>query len=246
MRTRILAAIIAFGCHSVRIAGNIVDQARLAKGGSDSFAVGIAADLGYGQLDVTENTVDRMSKETQPREDPEALAGSIALFVEDLPAREPPKIVDTGSTRFVVTTNLIYAYAIDLRSRSTTSVRGNKLDGAGDNPAVVVGFVGEERVPEDSRFGPLTFAENFCDLDGRGAKPDSRPVAVSLRAAALVLPDNQIRSTWDGDGLAVRAAVGLIGDQPAVTATGNITDGEILVNWVQLQPPWQPLNIRLS
>ena len=110
-----------------------------------------------------------------------------------------------------------------------------------------------ERLPERVAIGrerlgrPLTFAENFCDLDGRGVDPGSQPVAVSLAAAALVLPDNQIRSTWDADGLAVRAAVAFIGDQqPAVTATGNITDGEIIVNWQPLQPPWQPLNIRLS
>ena len=113
----------------MRIVGNLVDQGRLSQAGT--FTVGIASNLGYGQLDVTENTVDRMSKETHPRADPKDLAGSIALLVEDLPGRVPPKIVDTGSTRFVVTTNAIYAYAVNVRSRSTTSVRGNKLNGAG-------------------------------------------------------------------------------------------------------------------
>jgi hypothetical protein len=246
MRTRILAAIVAFGCYSVRVAGNLVDQGRLGRGLA-AFAVGIASDLGYGQLDVAENTVDRVSRETQPRDDPDNLAGSIALLVENLPGQEPPMIVDTGSTRFLVTTTAIYAHAINVRSRSTTSVRGNKLDGAGDNPAVIVGFVAEKPDGDYSRFGPLAFAENFCDLDGRGAHPAIRPVAVSLAAAALVMPDNQIRSTWGGDGLAVSAAVGPAADQqPAVTATGNITDGEIFVNGQLLLAPWAPLNVRLS
>ena len=123
-----------------------------------------------------------MSPETQPIGDPADLAGSIALFVEDLPGPASPKIVDSGATRYVVTTNAIYAYAISVRSPSATSVRGNRLNGAGDIPAVVVGFVGEKPNRDYSRFGPLTFAENFCDLDGRGMQPDSQPVAVSLAA----------------------------------------------------------------
>jgi hypothetical protein len=245
MRTRILAAIIAFGCHSIRIAGNVVDQARLARQ-IGSLAVGIASDLGYRQLDVTENTVDRMSKETQPRDDPGDLAGSIALLVEDLPGSEPPMIVDTRATRFIVTTTAIYARAIKRRSRGTTSVRGNKLEGAGDNPAVVIGLVDEEYNVDLSRFGPLTFAENFCELDADGTELVGTPAAVTLAAQAAVLPDNQVRSTWDGRGVAVRAAVDLIKEIPAVTATGNITDGDIEVDGQPLQPPWQPLNIRLS
>ncbi|MCI0346827.1 MAG: hypothetical protein L0221_15510 [Chloroflexi bacterium] len=245
MRTRFLAAIIAFGCHSIRIAGNLVDQARMANR-LGSFAIGIASDLGFTQLDVTENTVDQMSKETQPRDDPQNLAGSIALLVEDIPGDDSPMLVDSGATRFLVTTNAIYAHAINLRSRSTTSVRGNKLNGAGDNPAVVVGLVNEKLDRDISSFGPLTFAENFCELDGRGIQPTSRPVAVTLAAQALALPDNQVRQPWGGDGLAVRALVGFAGHDLAVTATGNITDGDIEVNGPVLQPPWQPLNIRLS
>jgi len=246
MRTRFLAAIIAFGCHSIRIVGNIVDQARLAAAGPDTFTIGIATDLGYGQLDVTENTVDRMSKETQPRTDPQDLASSIALLVENIPGDESPMLVDTGATQFLVTTTGIFLHAISRGSRSTTSVRGNKLNAAGAYPAVVIGFVNDDYDIDISRFGPLTFAENFCEL----AVQESRlgqPAAVTLAAQALVLPDNQVRQDWGDKAVAVRAKVPMIDDRrPALTATGNITDGDIVVNGPPLQPPWQDLNIRLS
>jgi len=248
MRTQILAAIIAFSCRVIRIAGNVVDQARPARS-PRAFAAGIASDVGFRQLDVTENSVDRISNETQPRSDETALGSAIALYVNDFPDRRRPIIVDTGSTRYEVTNTRILARAISVRSRGTASVRGNKLNGAGAAPAVVFGVVGEgEESGRVSPFGPLTFAENFCELGGRMKPEDgSRPVAVMLTASALVLPDNQVRSSWEGDGIAVRAGVGLIDDHlSAVTATGNITDGEIRVNGVALQPPWQPLNIRLS
>lgn len=245
MRTRFLAAIIAFGCHSLRIVGNIVDQARLAAR-PDTFAIGIASDLGYGQLDVAENTVDRMSKETQPRKDPQDLASSIALLVENIPGDASPMLVDTGATQYLVTTNGIFAYAINRRSRSTTSVRGNKLNAAGAYPAVVIGFVDEKYDIDISRFGPLTFAENFCELAVQES-PLGQPAAVTLATQALVLPDNQVRQDAGDKAVAVRAKVPMIDDRrAAVTATGNITDGDIVVNGPPLPVPWRPLNIRLS
>jgi hypothetical protein len=246
MNTRWLAAIIAFGCHSLRIVGNLVDQARLARRSGD-FAIGIGADLGFRQLDVAENTVDRLSAETQRGRDQEPLADSIALLVEDLPEpRAAPMVVETETTRYYVTGTAIYGRAITGKSRSTTSVRGNKLNGAGAFPAVVIGLVNEKYDIDISRFGPLTFAENFCELDVQES-PLGQPAAVTLAAQALVLPDNQVRQGWGDKAVAVRAKVPMLDDRrAAVTATGNITDGDIVVNGPVLQPPWQDLNIRLS
>jgi hypothetical protein len=246
MRTRFLAAIIAFGCHSIRIVGNVVDQARLAAVRPEVFTIGIASDLGYGQLDVTENTVDRMSKETQPPPDAQDLGSSIALLVENLPGDKAPMLVDTGAVKFLVTTTSIVAFAIGRRSRSTTAVRGNKLNAAGAYPAAAIGLVDSAYRIDISRFGPLTFAENFCELAVQES-PLGQPAAVTLAAQALVLPDNQVRQDRGDDAVAVRAKVPTAGHQPApVTATGNITDGDIVVNGPPLPAPWQPLNIRLS
>ena len=246
MRTRFLAAIIAFGCHSIRIVGNVVDQARLAAAGPRIYTVGIAAELGYGQLDVTENTVDRMSKETQPRGDEQDPGSSIALLVTNIRREEAPMLIDTGAVKFLVTTTNILAYAISRRSRSTTAVRGNKLNAAGAYPAVAIGFVTDKYDLDISRFGPLTFAENFCELAVQES-PLGQPAAVTLAAQALVLPDNQVRQDWGDHAVAVRAKVPMLDDiRAAVTATGNITDGDIVVNGPPLPAPWQPLNIRLS
>ena len=247
MRTRFLAAIIAFGCHSIRIVGNVVDQARLAAAGPRIYTVGIAAELGYGQLDVTENTVDRMSKETQPRGDEQDPGSSIALLVTNIRREEAPMLIDTGAVKFLVTTTNILAYAISRRSRSTTAVRGNKLNAAGAYPAAAIGLVDGAYEIDISRFGPLTFAENFCELAVEGAALGGPAAAVTIAAQALVLPDNQVRQDRGDHAVAVRAKVPMLDDiRAAVTATGNITDGDIVVNGPPLPAPWQPLNIRLS
>jgi hypothetical protein len=235
MILRWLAAILALGCRSLRISGNTVDQARLTRDGG-GIGIGIASDLTFGQVDVTENVVRRLSDETQSGEDPSTLGQSIALAIGDPSIRDMPMLVKTETSYLIVFSHEIFEFKIPIPRPLTTSVRGNTLDGAGASGAAVIGPV-----------GPLTFAENFCNLDGEGVDiGSSTPAVVVASAETLVLPDNQIRSTFGEGGLAVDATVDELSEEPLVTATGNITDGEIRVNSQPLKSPWQPLNIRLS
>ena len=56
MIRRWLAALLAMGCRSIRIAGNVVEEVLLLED-SPYVAVGIASDAGFERIDVLDNAV---------------------------------------------------------------------------------------------------------------------------------------------------------------------------------------------
>ena len=63
-----------------------------------------------------------------------------------------------------------------------------------------------------------------------------------------MLSGNQVVGPRNDAQIAVAADVAgnTITGEPAITALGNITAGEIRLNGGPLPPPWVPLNIRTS
>jgi hypothetical protein len=79
----------------------------------------------------------------------------------------------------------------------------------------------------------IQFGDNRCDFTGRVE-------AVTLESAAAVVSSNIVRG-GGGTSLLVKAPV------ERVTAMGNATTGNIVVNQTALEStPWAPFNVRLS
>jgi hypothetical protein len=124
------------------------------------------------------------------------------------------------------------------RPRLVTAVRGNRLDATGDGRTALV-----------ATKGSTTFAENHCTLvPAAPGAPAAALVAVELAVDTLVLSGNQVVAPRNDKSIAVNANVAgaTVTGQPAITALGNITSGQIVVNGGALPAPWAPLNVRTS
>lgn len=235
MIRRWLAALLAIGCRSVRIAGNVVDQVRLIEG-SGYLAVGIASNLGFARLDVLDNSVVPAPGKADPAGGQATeLDVSVGLLISEVPGED--LLFEIDEKVYLVSTTQVLQWWPS-RPSLVTAVRGNRLDATGDGRTAIV-----------STKGSCTFAENHCTLlPGVPGSPGSAPIAVELAVDTLVLSGNQVAGPRNDAAIAVDANVagGTITGEPAITALGNITSGQIRVNGGPLQVPWAPLNIRTS
>jgi hypothetical protein len=235
MIRRWLAALLAMGCRSVRVAGNMVDQVSLLQE-NGYLAIGIASDLGFERLDVLDNAVVPVAGQRDAAGGPASvLADSVGLLIGDVPGDR--SLFAVNEKTYLVTTHEIIQWS-PVRPSLVTAVRGNRLDAIGGGEAALV-----------ATNGSCTFAENHCTLlAAAGGTPGNAPIAVALAVGTLVLSANQVVAPRADRAAAVDAKVtgATITGTPAITAVGNITGGEIRLNGGALPAPWAPLNIRTS
>lgn len=235
MIRRWLAALLALGCRSVRIAGNVVDQVRLGEG-NPYLAVGIASNLGFDRLDVLDNSVVPAPGKADPAGGLTTdLDVSIGLLISEVPGEDQLFVVD--EKLYLVSTTHVTQLSPS-GPRLVTAVRGNRLDATGDGRTALV-----------ATKGSTTFADNHCtQVPATPGAPGVALVAVELAVDTLVLSGNQVVAPRSDKSVAVDASVagGTITGQPAITAIGNITSGQIRVNGGPLGAPWAPLNVRTS
>jgi hypothetical protein len=216
------AGIQTLACPAVRIAGNVVEEIGPIEARGPSF--GIAAAEPFGRLDIVDNTVRPNVKQT--------MSEWYALHINDGSMKPKSYSFPVGLNHYLVHGLGIHVLAVD--GGGSLAVRGNHLDAAGPVAAVHV---------ETS--SSCTFADNWCRLIAAPKRP-----VVELAQPILVLTSNQVRQQLGRKNPAIDAT-NIAGALPnpaglALTALGNITDGQILVNTQPLLPPWAGLNVRLT
>lgn len=234
MIRRWLAGLLALGCRSIRIAGNVVEEVLLLDD-SPYVAVGIASDVGFERIDVLDNAVIPEPGELNADGTPTGLTESVGLLIGEMPGEQ--SLFTIGDKVYMISAVAIHAWW-PARSDRVAAVRGNRLDAVGDGPAAFV-----------ATNGSCTFAENHCTLVGPGAgSPGGSTPTVELGVETLVLSANQVVAPLNDAQVAIDANVGgsTITGERAITALGNITAGQIRLNGGPLPPPWAPLNIRTS
>ena len=234
MIRRWLAGLLALGCRSIRIAGNVVEEVLLLDD-SPYVAVGIASDVGFERIDVLDNAVIPEPGELNADGTPTGLTESVGLLIGEMPGEQ--SLFTIGDKVYMISAVAIHAWW-PARSDRVAAVRGNRLDAVGDGPAAFV-----------ATNGSCTFAENHCTLVGPGAgSPGGSTPTVELGVETLVLSGNQVVAPLNDAQVAIDANVGgsTITGERAITALGNITAGQIRLNGGPLPPPWAPLNIRTS
>jgi hypothetical protein len=234
MIRRWLAALLALGCRSIRIAGNVVEEVLLLDD-SPYVAVGIASDVGFERIDVLDNSVVTQPGSLNADGTPTGLTESVGLLIGEMPGEQ--SIYTIGDSVYLISSTAIVGWW-PARTDRVSAIRGNRLDAVGDGPSAFVGTNGS-----------CTFAENHCTLVGPGAgSPGGGTPAVGLQVETLVLSGNQVIAPVNDAQVAIDANVSgntITGDR-AITALGNITAGQIRLNGGPLPPPWAPLNIRTS
>lgn len=233
-------------CLTVSVVQNTVTG--LATSAGTRATAGVAAWLSYERLDVVDNVIEG-GPEPAGREG--TMPFNVALIivtdtVKDRPTRLRAGGGRTGNTRsehllraVSEVPDVYYSQIGDgtarvtpwrvfpsmLRSRTPTTVRGNRIDMRGNVSAVEVQVE-----------GALLFSDNAVrrTLSVLG---ESAPPVVEGSADSLVASANHIRSGGDSMDLSV--------DPDRVAVVGNVTDGHILINAAQLADPWSPLNIQV-
>jgi hypothetical protein len=234
MIRRWLAALLALGCRSIRIGGNVVEEVLLL-GDSPYVAVGIASDVGFERIDVLDNAVIPRPGQLNADGKPTGLTESVGLLIGEMPGEQ--SLYTIGDKVYLISAVAIHQWWPASSDRAS-AIRGNRLDAVGDGPAAFV-----------ATNGSCTFAENHCTLVGEGAgSPGGGTPIVELGVQTLVLSGNQVVAPANDAQVAVDANVtgNTINGDRAITALGNITAGQIRLNGGLLPPPWAPLNIRTS
>jgi hypothetical protein len=228
----LVAGVAHFTVQRSRITGNEIVEVGPPTELPGTILAGILLQAPYLLNEVCDNHVERDGQPAQP----DAAAWSAIAAVE--PDGNRP-IVNTGvftAVRLNDSRTLVFhgthpfldeavvdfdaAGAAAVRG-SSTAVRGNVVAARGTSPAVSV-----------SSGADIQFADNRCELAGRGNP------AVSLRSAAAVVSANLVRG--GETSIMATAAVN------RVTMVGNATTGAIAVHQQSLAgTAWEHLNVRI-
>ena len=235
MIRRWLAALLALGCRSIRIAGNVVEEVLLLDDSPD-VAVGsprMSASKGSTSW-TTRSSPSPASQRRRHAHRADRIGGVCSS------GRCP------ASSRCSTIGDKLY---ISRRSPSTRGgPSGPSAPGSGARQPARRRRRRSRRVRRDEWFVHVRREPLHARRPGRGvsrrrhpdgrarrrdARPERKPDAVApLNDAQVAIDANVSGSTITGER--------------AITALGNITAGQIRLNGRPLPPPWAPLNIRTS
>lgn len=222
------AGIQAVACGTVRIAGNTVSN--IGPTDFNGISVGIGSTVGFGRLDVVDNSVE-------PGE--ELITGIwFALLIGGADDPWSKSVAPIGKAVVWFGGGWV-THLGSAERRDEAGVRGNHLDA-----------VGKASTVEILIDGSLTFADNWCRQLLVNGTPVVTIGAESRQLAALALATNQVRQASQDGTVAISAWVqGAPEPKPpslAASVVGNVTEGAILLNGSGLPVPWKPINVRLS
>ena len=211
-----LAALLALGCRSIRIDGNVVDEvARCSATRRTSPSGSRRTSASSGSTSSTTRSSPNPASSNADGK-PTGLTESVGLLIGEMPGEQ--SLYTIGDKVYLISAVAIHQWWPASSDRAS-AIRGNRLDAVGDGPAAFV-----------ATNGSCTFAENHCTLVGEGAgSPGGGTPIVELGVQTLVLSGNQVVAPVNDAQVAVDANVAgntITGDR-AITALGNITAGQI-------------------